>query len=97
MWVAVALPGRQEVIEVDLADGATVGEALAAARIAERFGPLDPGSARVGVWARACGLETRLRDGDRVELYRPLKVDAKAMRRERARLKASSTRTGGGR
>ena len=88
--VAVALPGRQEVVELDLPAGATVREAIAAARLRERFPGLDPAALRPGIWSRACELEAVLRDGDRVELYRPLVADPKAMRRERARLRPPS-------
>jgi uncharacterized protein len=91
--VAVALPDRQEVIEVQVPEGATVREAMAAARIAERFPALLPGTVALGIWSRSCEMGTVLRDGDRVEVYRPLKADPKAMRRARARLKASSTRS----
>jgi putative ubiquitin-RnfH superfamily antitoxin RatB of RatAB toxin-antitoxin module len=44
----------------------------------------------VGIWSRAASLETALREGDRVELYRDLKADPKDMRRRRARLKPST-------
>jgi putative ubiquitin-RnfH superfamily antitoxin RatB of RatAB toxin-antitoxin module len=92
--VAVALPARQDVVHLEVPDGATVGDALAAARVHERFPGLE--AAQVGVWSRACDLHTRLRDGDRVELYRPLKADAKAQRRARARLKPASPRSRSG-
>lgn len=36
-----------------------------------------------GIWGRKLPPEHVLRDGDRVELYRPLKVDPKVARRER--------------
>lgn len=36
-----------------------------------------------GVWGRSCGPKQRLQQGDRIELYRPLKVDPKRARRER--------------
>ena len=36
-----------------------------------------------GIWGRKAGWTTPLRDGDRVELYRPLRVDPKVARRER--------------
>ncbi len=88
--VAVALPGRQDVIEVELAEGGDVEAALAAARIAERYPELDAASCEVGVWSKICTRTTALRDGDRVEIYRTLKADAKEMRRSRARLKPSS-------
>lgn len=87
--VAIALPARQEVIEVELPEGSDVAAALEAARVAERFPQLDVASREVGVWSRPCGRDTVLREGDRVEVYRPLAADAKAMRRERAKLRPS--------
>ena len=89
--VALALPGCQEVVEVDLPGGATARDALEAAKLGERFPGLDLEALRLGIWSRACGPEAPLREGDRVELYRPLAMDAKAMRR--ARLKPSSPRS----
>lgn len=86
--VAIALPDRQEVVELELAEGATVADALAAARVAERFPELA--RAAVGIWSRPCPPDRALRDGDRVEVYRGLRADAKAARRARARLKPSS-------
>ena len=38
----------------------------------------------VGIFGELAGLDDSLRDGDRVEIYRPLLADPKAMRRERA-------------
>jgi putative ubiquitin-RnfH superfamily antitoxin RatB of RatAB toxin-antitoxin module len=93
--VAIALPGRQEVIAVELPDGGTVADAIAAARIAERFPGVDVAALKTGIWSREASPATRLRDSDRVEVYRPLKADPKAMRRSRARLK-SSTRSRSG-
>jgi putative ubiquitin-RnfH superfamily antitoxin RatB of RatAB toxin-antitoxin module len=83
--VAVALPGGQEVVEVELEEGATLARALAAARVAERH----PGLAldRVGVWGRRRDPGCVLREGDRVEVYRPVQADAKQMRRARAGLR----------
>ncbi len=37
-----------------------------------------------GIFGQICGPLHRLRDGDRIELYRELKADPKTMRRERA-------------
>ena len=86
--VAIALPDRQEVVELELAEGATVADALAAARVTERFPGME--RAAVGIWSRPCTPERVLRDGDRVEVYRGLRADPKAGRRARARLKPSS-------
>lgn len=88
--VAVALPGRQEVIELDLADPATVADAIEAAELARRFPGVDFASMATGIWSRAAQPATRLREGDRVELYRPLEADPKDMRRRRAKASSSS-------
>jgi putative ubiquitin-RnfH superfamily antitoxin RatB of RatAB toxin-antitoxin module len=86
--VVVALPGLQEVVALDLEEGATVAEALAAAHVALRH----PGVAvdSVGVWGRRREPDAVLREGDRVEVYRPVRADAKAMRRARAGLRTST-------
>jgi putative ubiquitin-RnfH superfamily antitoxin RatB of RatAB toxin-antitoxin module len=88
--LAVALPGRQEVIELELSPGATVGEAIAAAQLARRFPEADLAAMRAGIWSREARATARLREGDRVELYRELKADPKDMRRRRARASPSS-------
>ena len=64
------------VIEVELPAGALVRDALAASGLK---------ASQVGIFGRKATLETRLADGDRVELYRPLAVDPKEARRRRAR------------
>ena len=87
--VAVALPARQEVIELELAEGATVDDALRASKAAEFFAGTAPSALRVGIWGRACAPDAALRDGDRVEIYRPLQADPKEMRRARAGLRSS--------
>lgn len=77
--VVRAMPDRQEAVTVELAEGATVGDAIRASGFAPA-GPVQAG--RFGVPA---GLDQPLRPGDRVELYRPLPVDPKEARRRRVR------------
>jgi putative ubiquitin-RnfH superfamily antitoxin RatB of RatAB toxin-antitoxin module len=93
--VAIALPGRQEVVEVELPEGACAREAVDASGIRARFAEMDLDALRWGIWSRPCKPDARLREGDRVEIYRPLAMDAKAMRR--ARIKPSSPRSRSGR
>jgi hypothetical protein len=87
--VALALPARQQVIALQLEEGATVADALHAAKAQEFFG-IEIGRLSCGIWGKACAMDAKLRDGDRVEVYRPLRADPKAMRRERARLRTST-------
>lgn len=83
--VAYALPDRQELIELELEAGATVADAVRASGLVERYPGIDPERGPFGVFARRCGPDRVLRPGDRVEIYRPLKVDPKEARRQRAR------------
>lgn len=88
--VAVALPGRQQVIALVLPEGSTAADALVAARVRERFPQVDLDAAKLGIWSRPCDPGTALREGDRVEVYRALADDPKSLRRARARLKPST-------
>lgn len=66
-----------------LAAGATVQQVLDASELAARYPALDLRSAEVGIWGRIVDLAQTVQHGDRVEIYRPLKVDPKVARRER--------------
>jgi putative ubiquitin-RnfH superfamily antitoxin RatB of RatAB toxin-antitoxin module len=86
--VAYATRARQYLWEVALAEEATIAEALAAARrAAEReSAQLDSAlweGAPVGVFGQVRRRDARFEDGDRIELYRPLRCDPRARRRER--------------
>ena len=86
--VTVALglaPGCVEQVELELAAGACVADAVRASGFAARYPQLDLGALRATVWGVARPLDHRLRDRDRVELLRPLKVDPKEARRLRYR------------
>jgi uncharacterized protein len=82
--VAYAGPEAQLLVRVTLPDGATTGDAIRAAGVAARLPGVEIGERNVGIWSRVCGLVAPLRDGDRVEIYRPLVVDPKEARRVRA-------------
>jgi putative ubiquitin-RnfH superfamily antitoxin RatB of RatAB toxin-antitoxin module len=87
--VAAAWRGEQHVVELDLAEGARAIDAVHASGLAARFPGIAPESLELGIWSRRCAADAPLREGDRVEIYRPLEADAKEMRRERSRLNPS--------
>ena len=68
---------------LDVEEGATLASALlgCADFLAAQNRPLD--AMRIGIWGRVRPLETRLRDRDRIEVYRPLTVDPMEARRQR--------------
>jgi putative ubiquitin-RnfH superfamily antitoxin RatB of RatAB toxin-antitoxin module len=76
-------PGPREVREwvLELVPGSTVADAIAASGMTTAFPAAHAGPA--GVWGRSVEPAHLLRDGDRVEVYRPLRVDPKVARRER--------------
>lgn len=82
--VIYATPRYQDVREVTLEAGATVRDALAVSRMAADHPETAEWPAGVGIWGRKAELDQRLRDGDRVEIYRPLTADPKDARRMRA-------------
>ena len=91
--VAYARPDVQVILEVDVAEGATVEEAIRRSGILERFPEIDLSTQKVGVFAKVVPLSQTLREWDRVEIYRPLIADPKAARRQRAQ-KDGARKTG---
>jgi putative ubiquitin-RnfH superfamily antitoxin RatB of RatAB toxin-antitoxin module len=77
---AAALREVHEAV-VDLPAGSRVADALRASGWADRFGEVE--GLGFAVWGRRCPPDQALRDGDRLELLRPLRVDPKVARRER--------------
>lgn len=73
-----AWPHRFESVALDLSEGATVREALAASGFADAG---HPPTAIHGVIATP---DTVLNENDRVEVLRPLLIDPKEARRRRA-------------
>jgi putative ubiquitin-RnfH superfamily antitoxin RatB of RatAB toxin-antitoxin module len=81
--VVLALPERTLLRRLALAEGATVADAIAAADLGGDEALVD--SRRLGIFGKRVPPEQPLRDGDRVEIYRPLLLDPKEARRRRAR------------
>jgi putative ubiquitin-RnfH superfamily antitoxin RatB of RatAB toxin-antitoxin module len=71
--------------ELVLPTGATVQQAIEASGLRAEFPDFDLQSSGAGVWGRKATAGQPLREQDRVEIYRPLKVDPKLARRERFR------------
>lgn len=82
--VVYAEPQRQIVREIDLDAGATVADAIQASGVLGAL-PLGFVPAGLGIFGRNVARDARLRDGDRVEIYRPLQIDPKEARRRRAK------------
>ncbi|EBU8280826.1 RnfH family protein [Salmonella enterica] len=82
--VAYALPEKQYLQRVTLEESATVEEAIRASGLLELRTDIDLAKNKVGIYSRPVKLTDTVQDGDRVEIYRPLIADPKALRRQRA-------------
>jgi uncharacterized protein len=82
--VVYALADVQQVIPLELAPGTTIADAVAVSGILQRCPELDPSRLRIGVWGRRVDPHAPVRNLDRIEIYRPLPVDPKLARRDRA-------------
>ena len=90
--VAYATPDRQSLLRLPVPEGSTVAEAIEQSAIRDEFPELKMEIKAVGIFSRKVPLDHVLRAGDRIEIYRPLIVDPKEMRRQRA--KAQERRRG---
>ncbi|RDV26183.1 RnfH family protein [Alteromonas aestuariivivens] len=82
--VVYGLPDRQTLVELAIREGATVEEVIQASRLSELYPEIDLASNKVGIWSRVVKLTDTVREGDRVEIYRPLIADPKEVRKRRA-------------
>ncbi len=91
--VVLAMPQRQEVKTLRLTPGSSVADAIERAGFPEHLAGYEFDPENVGIFGHKTTLETVLRDGDRVELYRPLLADPKEVRRQRALQQAEISKT----
>lgn len=78
---------RQKIIALVAHPGMTARQAVERSGMVRFFPEIDMQALDLGIFSNACPPDTVLRDGDRVEIYRPLLCDPKEMRRQRARKK----------
>ncbi len=82
--VVFALAEKQVLLSVELPAGATVGDAIDRSGLARQFPDCDIRGLQAGVWGKPADFDHPVRDGDRVELYRPLAMDPRDARRLKA-------------
>ncbi|MEQ9567286.1 MAG: RnfH family protein [Porticoccaceae bacterium] len=89
--VAYATPEKQKILAIMVEPGTTAEEAVAQSGIDQHFPDVDMASAPKGVFGNALGTRGMadardyvMKEGDRVEIYRPLIADPKEVRKQRA-------------
>ncbi|WP_100638148.1 RnfH family protein [Marinobacter salexigens] len=87
--VAYARPDKQQIVPVQVPEGSTAIDAVKLSGITGIFPEIDVDSIDMGIFGKVIKkpAEHQLREGDRVELYRPLQIDPKQARLNRAKKK----------
>jgi putative ubiquitin-RnfH superfamily antitoxin RatB of RatAB toxin-antitoxin module len=83
--IVYAQPQRSIAKSLSLPPGALIADALKLAAQADDFQDVDLGSATVGIFGQVASRDRPLKDGDRIEIYRPLLEEPKLARRTRAK------------
>lgn len=83
--VAYALPTDQRILVTQIQVGATVEEAIRNSGILKIFPDIDLTKQKVGIFSKLAKLSDQVKEGDRIEIYRPLTIDPKEARRAKAK------------
>jgi uncharacterized protein len=82
--VAYATAKEQVIIPLEVPATTTAELAIKKSEILSKFPKINLTKSKIGIFSRICTLKTTLREGDRVEIYRPLIADPKEIRKLRA-------------
>ena len=82
--VAYALPNKQTLLHLQIAENSTIEQAVEQSGMLTMHTDIDLSANKVGIWSRTAKLTDVLKDGDRIEIYRPLIADPKEVRKLRA-------------
>ena len=82
--IAYALPDRYYLKSFKVDEGTMIQTAILQSGILQQFTEIDLRENKVGIYSRPAKLTDQLKDGDRIEIYRPLLADPKEIRRKRA-------------
>ena len=81
-----------ELIPLSVSEGTTVIEAIRQSGMIQLHPEVEINSGNIGIYSRLCTEDTVLKEGDRIEIYRPLKADPKEARHQRANQQKSQQR-----
>ena len=82
--VCYALPDSSFLKVLTLDRGTTIAQAIQASGVLRSHPEIDLSQLRLGIFGKLKAADTEVREGDRIEIYRPLQADPKETRRRRA-------------
>ncbi|AAU91048.1 MULTISPECIES: RnfH family protein [Methylococcus] len=81
--VCYADADRQLWLRMEMPDDSTVEQAIRYSGILERFPEIDLSVQKVGIFGKLVKLDAPVKEGDRIEIYRPITADPKTVRRRK--------------
>lgn len=84
--IIYALPEQQKLIPLTVSENSTVEQAITQSGILQQYPELQLENLLFGIFSNRAELQQILRPGDRIEIYRELKIDPKEARRLRAKV-----------
>ena len=82
--VIYALPAEQNIITIRVNKTCKVKHAIEKSGVLEKYPEIDLDEEKLGIFSKKCTLNDPLHDWDRIEIYRPLIIDPKQARKNRA-------------
>ncbi len=82
--VAYAKPEVQVILTVEAEEGMSIRQVIERSGVLEQFPEIDLDKGKVGIFSKLSKLDATVRARDRIEIYRPLIADPKAVRKQRA-------------
>lgn len=85
--VAYATSEEQVWLDISVFEGASINEAIEMSGILKKFPEIDLKKQKVGIYGEIKSLDTLVEDGDRVEIYRPIKIDPEGVEHNKYKLR----------
>ena len=86
--VAYADTQKQKIMFVVVDEGATIAQAIQVSGILQQVPDIDLTKNKVGIFGKLKELTTHVQEGDRIEIYRPLKIEPKEARKAKVKKQA---------
>ena len=81
--VCYAEADRQLWLRLEIPDGSTIAQAIELSGVLKQYPHIDLESQKVGIFGKLAKLDTLVKEGDRVEIYRKITADPQQVQRRR--------------
>lgn len=78
---------EQFLVAIQITKDSTVAQAIELSGVLQKYPEIDLSTTKIGIFSKIVSLSDLLKNGDRIEIYRPLLMDPKQARLLRAKRK----------